>query len=86
MFGAWGANNANNATNNPAQGTTGGFGATNAFGQPAQNTGKYSLDASRIMLTCIYHLQNTTRRVWCIRSASSQPSTTSNWLWYDASQ
>ncbi|PVF98109.1 hypothetical protein CPB86DRAFT_785111 [Serendipita vermifera] len=41
MFGAWGTAANTNTTNNQAQPNTGGFGTSNAFGQPAQNTGGF---------------------------------------------
>jgi hypothetical protein len=47
MFGAWGTSNTN-TTNNQAQPSTGGFGTSNAFGQPAQNTGQYAVLKSRL--------------------------------------
>jgi hypothetical protein len=58
MFGTWGAaanNNNNNTATNPAQPAAGGFGTTtNAFGQPAQNTGEWStLLCGRVVTTCL---------------------------------
>jgi hypothetical protein len=40
MSGPWGSNNADDATNNPVQGTLGGFGTSDAFDQAPQSTGK----------------------------------------------
>jgi len=49
MFGTWASTTNNNTAANPTQPAAGGFGTTNAFGQPAQNTGELAallVDAS----------------------------------------